>query len=151
MRNTRNFAIFGLGAVFATAVSATDVPKPIPDNDTAVDSGLAISGISLPLSDVNVTFSITHPFDSDLDVYLIGPSGTKVLLVETLGDNPEVPSERLLPIAVLEQNAATLLVEQAVQPVNPLDGLVLVINTNQLSTMLFGAVTRQQPPQQRVA
>jgi chemotaxis signal transduction protein len=59
------------------------------------------------------------------------------ILVETLGDNPEVPSDRLLPINVLEQSTATLLVEQAIQPVNPNDGLVLVVNTMQLGAMLF--------------
>ncbi len=33
------------------------------------------------------------------------------LLVEALGDNPEVPSDRLLPVAVVEKNSASLLVE----------------------------------------
>ncbi len=60
------------------------------------------------------------------------------ILVESLGDNPEVPGDRLLPISVLEQSAASLLVEQAIQPVDPMDGLVLVVNTTQLTSMLFG-------------
>jgi chemotaxis signal transduction protein len=60
------------------------------------------------------------------------------ILVESLGDNPEVPADRLLPVSVLEQSTASLLVEYAIQPVNPQDGLVLVIATEQLSAELFG-------------
>ncbi len=61
------------------------------------------------------------------------------ILVESLGDNPEVPSDRLLPVTVLEQSTASLLVELAIQPVNAEDGLVLVLATEQLSAQLFGA------------
>lgn len=63
------------------------------------------------------------------------------LLVEALGDNPEVPADRLLPISVLEQTATTSLLELAIQPVNPQDGLVLALNTTQIGTILFGAPT----------
>jgi hypothetical protein len=65
------------------------------------------------------------------------------ILVEALGDNPEVPGDRLLPISVLDQSAATLLVEQAIQPVDPQEGLVLVLNTAQLAAALFGAPARR--------
>ena len=60
------------------------------------------------------------------------------LLVEALGDNPEVPSDRLLPVAVLEKSSASLVVEYAIQPVDAQDGLVLVIATDQLTAQLFG-------------
>jgi hypothetical protein len=60
------------------------------------------------------------------------------LLVEALGDNPEVPSDRLLPVAVLEKSTASLLVEFAIQPVNAQDGLVLVVATDRLTAQLFG-------------
>jgi len=69
---------------------------------------------------------------------LEGRSRAIGLLVEVLGDNPEVPRDRLMTISMLEQSAAALLVEQAIQPVNPLDGLVLVLNTKQLAATLFG-------------
>lgn len=69
---------------------------------------------------------------------LEGRSRAIGLLVEALGDNPEVPRDRLMAISLLEQSAAALLVEQAIQPVNPLDGLVLVLNTKQLAGTLFG-------------
>ena len=60
------------------------------------------------------------------------------LLVEALGDNPEVPSDRMLPVAVLENSTASLLVELAIQPVNAQDGLVLVVATDRLAAQLFG-------------
>lgn len=93
-------------------------------------------------------------------VRLEGRSRPLGILVEALGDNPEVPSERLMPIDSLEQSAVALLVEQAIQPVNPAEGLVLVLNTAQLAGMLFGAAAiaaaaleSQQTgmPEQRVA
>jgi chemotaxis signal transduction protein len=61
------------------------------------------------------------------------------ILVEALGDNPEVSADRLLPVTVLEQGTSSLLIECAIQPVNPQDGLVLVIATAQLTAQLFGA------------
>jgi chemotaxis signal transduction protein len=60
------------------------------------------------------------------------------ILVESLGDNPEVPGDRLLPVSVLEQSTTSLLVEYAIQPVNPQDGLVLVVATERLTAELFG-------------
>ena len=60
------------------------------------------------------------------------------LLVEALGDNPEVPSDRLLPVSVLEKNTQSLLVEYAIQPVNAQDGLVLVVAAEQMAAQLFG-------------
>jgi hypothetical protein len=61
------------------------------------------------------------------------------ILVEALGDNPEVPADRLLPITT-----ASGLVEQAIQPVSEQDGLVLVLNTAQLAATLFGTPGRAQ-------
>jgi chemotaxis signal transduction protein len=61
------------------------------------------------------------------------------ILVEALGDNPEVPADRLLPITT-----SSMLVEHAIQPVNDRDGLVLVLNTTHLATTLFGTTGRAQ-------
>jgi chemotaxis signal transduction protein len=60
------------------------------------------------------------------------------ILVESLGDNPEVPSDRLLPVSVLDASSSSLLVEYAIQPVNAKDGLVLVVAAEQVSAQLFG-------------
>jgi chemotaxis signal transduction protein len=60
------------------------------------------------------------------------------ILVEALGDNPEVPGDRLLPLTT-----ESMLVEQAIQPVNAADGLVLVLNAARLAETLFGNAARQ--------
>ena len=86
------------------------------------------------------------PADASAIVILLRVAGRAKpigILVEALGDNPEVPGDRLLPISVLERSAATLLVEQAIQPVDAQDGLVLVLNTAQLAAALFGTSAAQ--------
>ncbi len=63
------------------------------------------------------------------------------LLVESLGDNPEVPMDRLLPVSVVEEGAeGSGLIECAIQPVQAQDGLVLVISVEQVGAQLFGAL-----------
>jgi chemotaxis signal transduction protein len=81
------------------------------------------------------------PVDTLAVVILVRVEGDRVVgvLVEALGDNPEVPSERLLPITTLEQSRASMLIEQAIQPVGDGDGLVLVLSVGRLGSMLFGA------------
>jgi subtilisin-like proprotein convertase family protein len=70
-------------------LSSTAVPKEIKDLST-VTSKLAVTNLSGPITDVDVTLDITHGWDSDLAVYLIGPSGTRVELftnVDAGGDD----------------------------------------------------------------
>jgi subtilisin-like proprotein convertase family protein len=59
------------------------VPQTIPDKGTTI-STLVITD-SLTIIDLNVSLSITHTRDSDLDVYLISPAGTKVELFTDVG------------------------------------------------------------------
>lgn len=59
--------------------TSTDVPVPIPDV-TIVTSDLVVSGRSGAITDVNVTINLNHTFDSDLDITLIAPDGTRILL-----------------------------------------------------------------------
>ena len=47
---------------------------PIPDN-TTVDSTLTVSGLAQPITNVSVSFYLTHTFDADLTISLIGPDG----------------------------------------------------------------------------
>ena len=77
-----------------------DVPKNIPDYSTTYlylgkpDSFVAkyatvISTLNVPDSfsiyDVDVVLNINHPWDTDLDVYLMAPDGTKVELFTDVG------------------------------------------------------------------
>jgi len=67
---------------------ATDVPKAIPDNGS-VSSTLSISGATTGVTDVDVLLTIAHPFDADLDVYLVGPTGIRVELFTDVGGGGE--------------------------------------------------------------
>ncbi len=60
------------------------MPKAIPD-DGAVESTLALAG-GAKIVDVNATVGqITHTFDSDLVISLIGPDATTVVLANRAG------------------------------------------------------------------
>lgn len=60
----------------------------IPDNDQ-VSSTVTVSNVVGPVLDVNVTLSITHTRDSDLDVYLVSPAGTRVELFTDIGGSSQ--------------------------------------------------------------
>lgn len=67
-----------------TAYTSADVPRAIPDLGT-VTSGLNVPE-AFTLVDVDVVgLSITHPYDSDLDVSLLAPSGASVELFTDVG------------------------------------------------------------------
>jgi uncharacterized repeat protein (TIGR01451 family) len=62
------------------------IPVPIPDADpNGVSSSLFVSGINSSIQDVTVSLFITHPFDIDLVIQLIGPDGTIVNLSQNNG------------------------------------------------------------------
>ncbi len=75
-----------LAPAVVTYVS-TDVPKDIPDLHTIV-STLAVP-VAFTVTDLNVRLNITHPWDEDLDVFLIGPDGTRVELFTDDGSDGE--------------------------------------------------------------
>lgn len=58
---------------------STAVPMGIADNTTQ-DSTVTVSGLNGPVTKVKVAFHLTHTFDSDLDISLVGPDGTVVPL-----------------------------------------------------------------------
>lgn len=59
---------------------------PITDNNAANNSTIAVSGLNTnmscatPLVLQTVCIKISHTYDSDLDIYLISPAGTSVML-----------------------------------------------------------------------
>jgi subtilisin-like proprotein convertase family protein len=67
--------------------TSSDVPKPIPDV-TTITSTVNVGG-SFTLTDVNVTLSIAHTWDSDLDVFLISPQGARVELFTDVGGSAD--------------------------------------------------------------
>jgi subtilisin-like proprotein convertase family protein len=70
-------------AVETVSYTSANTPKQIPDRATVT------STISVPNSfnvlDVDVHLNISHNFDADLDVFLIGPTGTRVQLFADIG------------------------------------------------------------------
>jgi uncharacterized repeat protein (TIGR01451 family) len=78
---------------FATGVNnipeypSTDTPRPIADN-TTFTSPIAVTDTETVL-DVEVRLNITHTYDGDLDIFLIGPNGTRVELTTDNGDTGE--------------------------------------------------------------
>ena len=103
--NTLDFTI-NTGAVPAPtqysfdSITGSDSPVEIISNST-IDVPLTVSGFSGTVQDLNFsvdgsicntiidsqTVGITHSYVFDLDITLISPSGTQVLLVEGIGGN----------------------------------------------------------------
>ncbi|MBN2473342.1 MAG: proprotein convertase P-domain-containing protein [Pirellulales bacterium] len=61
-----------------------DTPLEIPDVRT-VASEITVAGLVGLVLHVNIGLHIAHPYDSDLDVYLISPAGTRVELFTDVG------------------------------------------------------------------
>jgi subtilisin-like proprotein convertase family protein len=64
-----------------------DVPRTILDN-TTLDSTTEITETGA-VADVNVGLSLTHTYDGDLDIFLVGPDGTRVELSTDNGGTGE--------------------------------------------------------------
>ncbi|QDU82545.1 Proprotein convertase P-domain protein [Polystyrenella longa] len=74
-----------VGSGIQTNFSSTG-PFNITDFDTTLYP-INVSGLDGMLRDVNVTLNIDHPWDSNLDVFLISPNGTRVELFSDRGFN----------------------------------------------------------------
>lgn len=72
-----------LDPVYLT-VESPNVPLDIFDQTTVI-STLDVSGFTDPIDDVNVTLSLGHTYNDDLDVFLISPTGTRVELFTDVG------------------------------------------------------------------
>jgi subtilisin-like proprotein convertase family protein len=70
----------------AQSTGATDVPKAIPDaNATGISSSVTVAGTGT-VSNVDVSIArITHTWVGDLQIELIGPDGTRVMLADRPG------------------------------------------------------------------
>ena len=66
-----------------TTYTSADVPKAIPDQST-VTSTMTVAD-AMTIDDLNVMLDISHTNDSDLDLFLIAPDGTRVELFSDVG------------------------------------------------------------------
>lgn len=94
----------GSAAGETTEYCSTDTPKDIPDRDT-ITSSLTVSD-SGAITDLNVRLNITHRWNSNLDIYLIAPDGTRVELLTDVGG-----MSRNLVDTVLDDEAAESIVD----------------------------------------
>jgi subtilisin-like proprotein convertase family protein len=75
----------GTPAQTTSTYPSTDVPKSIPDTST-VTSNLPIANTGTVL-DVNATVTLTHTYDGDLVLTLIGPNAARVTLASRRGSS----------------------------------------------------------------
>jgi len=70
-----------------TVYSSWNVPKQIPDNLAAgVASAIVIPEPGISIVDLTLRIDdLRHPYDGDLQISLIAPNGTEVLLVDRVG------------------------------------------------------------------
>ena len=160
MREYTTFAAAGAWYALPTScvIEAVD-SKAVQTITTAGPpwAGVIIHGDgAVPVADLSKLLGLPNLEDPSVVILMRLPGRERPLglLVEALGDNPEVPADRLLPVSVLEQRQESLLVEFAIQPVNVKDGLVLVVAAEKLVTQLFGgsgvgAGTSVPAPQER--
>lgn len=69
----------------ATLIEASSSQAYSILDHSTVRATITVSGAAAILSDVNVALNITHTYDSDLEVYLISPTGTRILLFSGVG------------------------------------------------------------------
>jgi len=67
-------------------LDSTDVPVPI-ESESTTTSHLTIAGLTGQVTDVNLTFDLSHTYDGDLSVHLVSPRGTRVLLFAHVGED----------------------------------------------------------------
>jgi subtilisin-like proprotein convertase family protein len=81
---TYNFTTGALGAPQpALTYSSGNIAVPLPDN-TTVEIPINIADVGA-VADINVRFRMNHEFDGDVEVRLVHPDGTTVLLSDNRG------------------------------------------------------------------
>jgi subtilisin-like proprotein convertase family protein len=83
--NGGSYHSFTTGGEAGVVVDANDTPVAIPDNDPTGASSFITIDAGFTILDVDVVVDITHTYTGDLDLYLIGPAGTTVLLSDQHG------------------------------------------------------------------
>jgi subtilisin-like proprotein convertase family protein len=73
--------VFGFSQTQTQTWTSTDVPKSIPDNNSLGVTSTVNVNVHGTITDVNLKITgITHTYDADLDIYLIHPDATQVIL-----------------------------------------------------------------------
>ncbi len=106
-------------------VASPDIPQAIHDY-TTVKSELSFEEVGT-IADIDVMLDITHTYDSDVKVYLVSPSGTRVKLVQNA--TPQDPEGDNFTATVFDDAAPTGILSGAApftgryRPIEPLSVL----------------------------
>jgi subtilisin-like proprotein convertase family protein len=67
--------------------ASADAPKPVPDLTTTLSSNLVQAAANRIVDDVNVSVRLDHTTVGDLQIALVHPDGTEVMLADHAGGN----------------------------------------------------------------
>jgi chemotaxis signal transduction protein len=114
--------------------------QSLPTGETWCAGFVMFAGEPIVVADMARLLGVTS-LETPCVVIVIRTQGRRQpfgILVEMLGDIPEVPPERLLPIGGL-RNQPSGLVEHAIEPADPSDPLVMILSTPRLVALMQGA------------
>jgi len=141
------FATFAVGENWyalptANVIEAVDARslQSLPKTEPWCAGYLMFGGEPIVVADTACLLGSTQ-LDTPRMVIAIRVPGQKRpfgLLVESLGDIPEVARERLLPIDGLPSESTSALVEHAIEVADPRDPMVMVLNTARLVALMRG-------------
>jgi chemotaxis signal transduction protein len=141
------FATFAVGENWyalptANVIEAVDARalQSLPKTEPWCAGYLMFGGEPIVVADTARLLGTAHIDTPRMVVAIRAPGQQRPfgLLVESLGDIPEVSRDRLLPIEGLCNQSASALVEQAIEVVDPRDPMVMVLNTSRLVALMRG-------------
>jgi chemotaxis signal transduction protein len=141
------FATFAVGENWyalptANVIEAVDARslQSLPKAQPWCAGYLMFGGEPIVVADAARLLGTTHIETPRMVVAIRAPGQKRPfgLLVESLGDIPEVARDRLLPIDGLHDHSASALVEQAIEVADPRDPMVMVLNTARLVALMRG-------------
>jgi subtilisin-like proprotein convertase family protein len=103
---TLPFALASGGSTTPLVRSSTDTPKAIPDLGST-ESVIEVSGFGGQVAKVVAKVHLTHTYDRDLRLSLVGPGGTSVLLADRRGGNGDGYGTSCSSLTVFDDAAAT--------------------------------------------
>ena len=146
------FATFAVGESWyalptANVIEAVDARalQSLPKTEPWCAGYLMFAGEPIVVADTARLLGTTH-IDTPRMVIAIRVPGQKRpfgLLVESLGDIPEVARNRLLSIGGLRNRTPSALVEQAIEVVDPRDPMVMILNAACLASLICGESVQQ--------
>jgi chemotaxis signal transduction protein len=154
------FATFGVGENWyalptGAVVEAIDARslQSLPKTEYWCAGYLMFGGDPIVVADMARLLGTSNIETPRMVVVIRGPGQQRPygLLVESLGDIPEVSRERLLPIDGQFEGAGSLLVEYAIEGADPRDPMVMVLNTARLIGMIRGEPLEVQEQQVEAA